>query len=724
MKKHISLLIIGLFLSVAMYASVTNRVAPNSYASILRVKDNGVVDDNRNVTVSFYVIAETKSYKIYLDLNDNGTFGEIVNEVNECIYTYSGSKLDRNKTITVTCPIPGGVPKGEYKWAVEVEGDRNPVSNLSVVRDYENGDNRYRFSKALGVAVDNSYESEYFGYSYVSESYTHALYDYNEPSSGLYRKASTDGVYIFNPAMGRVWNTNADGTKLVNNGAFTGGISWTKDDQASHAQDNREHGPYRVAVDDDGWVYVCENRPSADNGELVYRMNPNNPKENFKVILTKDYIGKLNQDQPSNRQIAKRIQCMDVATVNGKKTLYAVFSYVTTSSDKGTAVYIGNDLMNKAALLCSFTINENGNDVSLTYNGDATPMYDFQCISPNRKLDMVHAYNSIVAGAHGDLWVFQYVASNANTRWLGTMHFYKNGNTWSCDKALDFPTNKKYMNVRGTGALSMDGSILVIPQSDFELMFFDVTYNNNGTIKTITEKGWKLPAQRDRDVTSGNGIWDEALGVGSVNAPNCIDGLAFDVANNLYIIAGDGDLRLCTPNYAHNRNYTRSRLYVYALPISKNQHLTPAKSTYTIKVSDNICWHPYPDSYSMTNEDLFEMFKRDYKKWYKKELIYDTPDDTTINILNKRQDADPQQPFIEFMTSNNSQWQWLGDYIKEECGAQRRYTKATTNEELWASFKTAAGLTTLGTLAEIKAAGKSKHNDENNPCACRVICAK
>jgi uncharacterized repeat protein (TIGR02543 family) len=51
--------------------------------------------------------------------------------------------------------------------------------------------------------------------------------------------------------------------------------------------------------------------------------------------------------------------------------------------------------------------------------------------------------------------------------------------------------------------------------------------------------------------------------------------------------------------------------------------------------------------------------------------------------------------------------------------------KVPTQEELWASYKTAAGLTTLGTLEEIKAAaGTNPHNDANAPCACRVICAK
>ena len=48
-----------------------------------------------------------------------------------------------------------------------------------------------------------------------------------------------------------------------------------------------------------------------------------------------------------------------------------------------------------------------------------------------------------------------------------------------------------------------------------------------------------------------------------------------------------------------------------------------------------------------------------------------------------------------------------------------------TQEELWASYKTAAGLTSLGTLGDIKSAGQGQpHNDSSTPCACRIICAK
>lgn len=64
-----------------------------------------------------------------------------------------------------------------------------------------------------------------------------------------------------------------------------------------------------------------------------------------------------------------------------------------------------------------------------------------------------------------------------------------------------------------------------------------------------------------------------------------------------------------------------------------------------------------------------------------------------------------------------------GKVLKEVTGADA--VKVPTQEELWTSFKTAADITALGTLAEIISAGGSNpHNDAATPCACRVICTK
>ena len=64
-----------------------------------------------------------------------------------------------------------------------------------------------------------------------------------------------------------------------------------------------------------------------------------------------------------------------------------------------------------------------------------------------------------------------------------------------------------------------------------------------------------------------------------------------------------------------------------------------------------------------------------------------------------------------------------GKVMQQVTGADA--VKVPTQEELWTSFKTAASITELGTLAEIKTAGGSNpHGDATTPCACRVICTK
>ena len=64
-----------------------------------------------------------------------------------------------------------------------------------------------------------------------------------------------------------------------------------------------------------------------------------------------------------------------------------------------------------------------------------------------------------------------------------------------------------------------------------------------------------------------------------------------------------------------------------------------------------------------------------------------------------------------------------GKVVKEITGADA--VKVPTQEELWTSYKEAAGITALGTLEEIASKGAGQpHNDANAPCGCRVICGK
>lgn len=651
MKRLFSILIFSLLVTTSVWAVSAKNI--NSYAVNLSLPNGGNVNANREVTVSFYTMAKTSKWWVYMDIDGDGLYeddGEII------AYNENAQITTNNVTTTVVCTIPNTVPVGEYNWAVKVQGTEDHSWEAPhVARNYENDDNRYLFVKALGVAVDCNYNSPFFGYSYVTESYTTNLTGYKTPSDKTYRQASTEGVYMFKYNMGTVWNKDASG-KLVNNGAYTGDLpssitnnttalsgttsKWGRDDEINYY---KEHSPFRICtgVDDEGYVYVSENVPSADRAQKVFRMDPNNPKASFKVVLTNDHLEGLN--------IAKRVQSMTVArTSDGKKVLYAIFSGVDDGKGDGD---MGNGVLTYPKL-CAFDITDLG-DVKCIKG--PINLYDFKATNrPDDTQKVLNTFNSMVAGKNDDFWIFQHRAPNANDATAGTLHFNKN---WQCDFVLY--TTSARGNTRGVGALSHDGTILAVPTNassgSENIRFYKITYDENdkSTVKSL-EKLYDLPAYQEDDdknhilSTLPKKLVDKVDGT---TQQHFIDGMAFDVANNLYFISGGG----LGPTSA------RSRLYVYALPKTDNSHLTPARSSLKIRVSEGLTWHPYPDGYDVTNADLQAMFNADRANW--------------------------NGTLTDFMTSSTSMWKWLGDYIAEITNANAKLpSDIDTNEKLWGGY--------------------------------------
>jgi hypothetical protein len=84
-----------------------------------------------------------------------------------------------------------------------------------------------------------------------------------------------------------------------------------------------------------------------------------------------------------------------------------------------------------------------------------------------------------------------------------------------------------------------------------------------------------------------------------------LNDFAWDNANNIYAV-GQVDAQ----------NGGNGHLVVYCLPYNANDvFTTPGPSTFTL--TETICWHPYPEGYQVTNEDLWETFQRDYNDWYR-----------------------------------------------------------------------------------------------------------
>jgi hypothetical protein len=605
--KKILLFIICAFVALLSHAASTSPV--NVYATRLSLPNNGVVDGNHQTSFKFYVMAETDEWWIYLDIDKDGDFTD-----EEPIY-HSTDNIEVNSYQTVTCSIPDDIPAGEYQWAVKVRAVAQGRNTPLLGRNYENSDKRYLFREAMGLAIDCSYESEYLGYSYVAENNGGTT----TSVSGTGSRTTKDGIYIFGPAMG----VGNDGN------AYTGGVSWNP------TSDYRERGPFRVCTDDEGYVYVCENRPAAEStdvhgGALVWRMHPSDLTKSMQVVLKQSDLNGLN----------KRIHSIAVTRdANGNKVLYGIFG--GTSDGALTSGQLG-----------SFIINDSGNSITITQQSKIVNLY------ADHKL--VSIYTSIVPGKHGDLWIFQHRGESSST-YPTVIHL---DNTMTVDKKI---YANELLNLRGSGALSHDGSVLAVngnvgSDKNIYVHFYNVTYDasNKSKVQSISRNtSFNIATPR----------------INGYTGTEFAEGMAFDVADNLYILSGN------------NSNANVDRLYVYSYPKgNNNEHLTPARSALTIKISssEHICWHPYPEGYQVTNEDLFEMFKVGYKAYTRNELLY-TENDGKIAIS-----SNPVPALVEFMTNENSPWKWLGDYIIQ-CGAQRQDVKTLptdmdSNSELWEKF--------------------------------------
>lgn len=506
MKKTNILLAFLLCLSASAWAITPKDI--NSYATRLTMPNGATMSSSHTVDVKFYVMAPTKGVWVYLDADHDGSF-------ETTIYENSNLELGKNEYKTVTCTLPNSLAPGEYRWAVKVQG-KESHKDWTVpqpARDYENDDKRYLFREAMGVAVDCSYDSPYFGFSYVTESNGGTT----TSVTGTGSRTTKDGIYIFGPAMGKV-----DGGS-----PYIGGVTWFSESS------NGQKGPFRVCTDDEGYVYVCENIYSSNypSGILVRRMHPSDLTMNMQTVLTQDHV-------PSG--IAGRVHSIAISrNESGQKVLHAILG--------GTE---SNVLTSSSGRLCSFVMDDGGNSISISHLRTVN-LYTHGLLS---------IYTSIQPGKNGDLWVAQHRSSEDNTP--GLLHI---DNAGTVDYTLKSSTRK---NMRGAVALSKDGSVVAIPtimDSKYVIRCYRVNYGSNPKISLTGLYNINIPIMNGY---TGN---------------EYVEGMAFDVANNLYFVSGN------------NSNQGVDRLYVYALPKADNSHTTPARSSLPIIVpGQEIIWHPYP----------------------------------------------------------------------------------------------------------------------------------
>lgn len=335
---------------------------------------------------------------------------------------------------TVEIPLDE-LEEGEtYSWGIVAEGGTTTFADVLPADD-----NRYNYYMPMGIVVDNSFESEYFGRIYLSEATDGASDGMSEATKNQVR-----GIYIYDTELNFV---NGQQSAVL---GYDGGLGGDR---------TATTGFRRLAIDRFGYVYVAT---LDDDTKGVYRMDPSAPDNAFVQVL----------------EGSRPVNALEIV----EDTLYTIENVSETTGEFDiydmTTIPVGKPLSRK---LTADTI-----------------------------MQLANPYITIRSDKRGGFWV-------AQSRWGYT---YKPFMHWNANKEVDYQITgsvnsevlgdvSNNVSYRGQLALNVAGDKIALASNKCAKVY-SISYDDDGVpslslICMTPELG-------------GN-----------------IDGLAFDVAENLYV---------------------------------------------------------------------------------------------------------------------------------------------------------------------------------------------
>lgn len=554
MKKHISLLIIGLLMSTFMWAVVytTGSAALKQMNPYTCELSHQVSADGKSITFSYYLNATAESIDVMVDVDGNGVF---VDEEVAYTITSPSNKLTRTtEMISVTiqftdfnAQIPRGTgPLGTgYNWALRAKREAYDEPTQAWPTDWA----RLVFHKPCGVAVNNNPENNYFGTIYATESATGTGLKYT--ANGEQKTHNkTQGLYIYKSDLEQYRWYNAD--KTSSSTCFTGAAN-TNYGTIDWGSDDEDHAPYRVCVGSNGIAYINDNRqpgniPSGHNNNVVWRAHPNTTlvqqKNSLANVVTKGELQKPSSDAH------QRATSMAVVGEGDNQKIYVMNAYKLKNTD-GVQFY---PQLERYALPTedgqtptfgkAWVMRNESEGSDLTYNKKTYTIANYQTM--------------LVPGVHNDLWIAQRRASWDGVPCLVHVRFSgSKGNTLTCDYVIADGVNEGVLKTNGAPcpyaaiALNTDGTMLAVASEGY-INVLNVKYGTDN-----------VPA-----LTKNCTI--------SLDSKNSCNALAFDIANNLYAVSED-----------------KQRFMIYAMPGQASTTI-PEQKANTINIPHVITLHPTP----------------------------------------------------------------------------------------------------------------------------------
>ncbi|MBR1935566.1 MAG: N-acetylmuramoyl-L-alanine amidase [Muribaculaceae bacterium] len=313
--------------------------------------------------------------------------------------------------------------------------------------------------------------------------------------------------------FGRFYLINRIASGNSDNGLWAYNQDWSKINSTVIRNSYTDSNPFRLATDQNGKIYIANFADGATSG--VYTVDPATL-----AAPTPFFVGTHASDGT-------------ITAGNGDVICTSTASVFITGTGVNTHMYCHFEDGTKD--IAQYNIGNS--DGSIVSSWSTAPSRSWGIGS---MLASLHA--AVIGETDNGIWIVQNRGAGQNTSTVPSLMYVANDGTIKYNSANDNAFTTACTGTQyAAGALSADGTELVVNQPDGKLKFFSISYNNNEP--TLTYK------------------YDYAAGAG-----NQVTQINYDWGGNLFV--------------------SGSKLAILALPQSDNTHVTPAQKALTV-VKDN-----------------------------------------------------------------------------------------------------------------------------------------
>ena len=591
--------------------------------------------DKSTLTVKYCLNADVESLNIVISKDGNDVKTIAVTESSKLKKTVANDPYLTSAQHSVNVPI-SDLGNGEFAWRIEVKGaGRNAVERYNQA---------YSFYLPSSVDIVKDPTSFNYGKVIVVEGSHSGL------NNASYHSSSTGaGLYVFNPDF--TYRKNRQGDPGFNGGSTTWG------DISNQYFVNTKYAPRRVRVSEDGRIFVSS----------MYEQGSTLHKYQKGIVLWEvdAYFSKWNTVMGHGVGGAK----YDISSIYADKKYYYKNQLLTSGGDFIAAPNAGLDVRGRGENLKLLLL-------SCDYRAFANNHQGFMCCEYN--LGTNTTWSTIPSK---DFVVNDHVfATSTNSN----VQYDKDGGIW-CISNRGVPSNDQPALVHKTSSVTEDYRNTTRANSK------NAGFRFNGDFtKVIMATTDQIGRVYDYYSVKQNGNYFSATftDIDMSAVGTYINDFVWDNANNIYAVGNNNGVT----------SGGNGHVALYCMPYDANDvFTTPGPSTFTL--TETLCWHPYPEGYQVTNEDIWETFQSDYNDWYRfhpnaEQKISENrayQPITSAHGFTFPSDKDSNGKYVysdglvsDLLTNEVSKWKWLGDYIKLVANPT---IIPADNAALWEEFK-------------------------------------